>query len=1119
MNDTETEYAQGNNIPVAPFNSTPKNLPRIRTSPQTQQTQRVTNQERTPQPQNLRQPQPSGRGAHGNRGGRGGAPRRAAAESEHTIVRGSRLGKQITNTVVHNQCDIPESSYRTDMDYELLGDPPNVPRGSSSRPNDVDATMSDETGVGQGAVSRTFRRTLKQYCRDFSSNIICLLEPKTSGNQANNICFGLGFDEWVRIEAVGFSGGIWVLWNLPLKVVVMNKHSQFINLQVEEQNVTPWALTVVYGSPNMALRRDLFANLSFQDLNPLSQWLVCGDFNSAVSINETSNTNHFNFARCSDFRSWIFRESLVDLGYTGAKFTWMRGINSSTFKGARLDRALCNTQWRINYPEAIVNHLPMANSDHSPLVITTTPRSKAGGPARFRFNMAWSMHKDFLNCIRNAWIPDRELEVNKTSVAKALTAWNTNTFGNVFQRKKQLLARIRGIQKSLSQRATTNLIKLERRLRNQLDDALLQEEIIWYQRSREEWLRSGDNNTRYYHTATAVNKNRTKVKRLKTDNEVWLSDRNLLLDHIQEHFTALFSEVHIRSPNILAHGQYPTLTAQDWQEVNNPFKPEEIKQALFEMDPCKAPGPDGFTAGILPPGTNDTIISLIPKVANPESVKQLRPIGLCNVVYKLVTKTMASRLRGISKKLVGPHQTSFVLGRQIADNIIVLQEVLNSMRTRKAKVGWMIMKIRTRKAKVGWMIMKIDLEKAYDKLAWSFIEESLSEIGFNTKSALYFSNKTQEELQQSIVDLTGIPKVGDLGRYLGVPSVHGRLKKESFASLIEKMHQRLAGWRSKTLSLAGMLVLTQSVLSAIPYYLMQTTALPAGVISEMEQLIRNFLWGSSPNARKCHLVNWDTITKSKSEGGLGLRKLDKMNEAFLAKLGWRLMQNEDSLWTQRPLIYHATSTITLVDRYRVVNSYWSKDHGWNWEELQDVLPEASRNELAATIIIDDAEAQDSIVWRHGTSEVFSVSSAYDLASNYSTTFEAAKWNAVWKLKVPKRTKIFIWLAHHERIMTNSLRARRGMTENTNCWLCRDEVEDTDHVLRKCPAADTVWSRLLPTFYWQTKNLPFKDWLDRGIANKGNQLRPENENILFAVAIWWIWKWRNDMGRVEVVKTS
>lgn len=126
---------------------------------------------------------------------------------------------------------------------------------------------------------------------------------------------------------------------------------------------------------------------------------------------------------------------------------------------------------------------------------------------------------------------------------------------------------------------------------------------------------------------------------------------------------------------------------------------------------------DFVSNGKLPLGCNDTVISLIPKVPSPDSVKQLRPIGLCNISYKIITKVMVSRLKEVSKKLVGPNQRSFVPGRQIVDNIIVFQEVLNSMRTRKAKVGW--------------MIMKIDLEKAYDKLDWNFIRDSLEDIGLN----------------------------------------------------------------------------------------------------------------------------------------------------------------------------------------------------------------------------------------------------------------------------------------------------------------------------------------------------------------------------------------------------
>lgn len=110
--------------------------------------------------------------------------------------------------------------------------------------------------------------------------------------------------------------------------------------------------------------------------------------------------------------------------------------------------------------------------------------------------------------------------------------------------------------------------------------------------------------------------------------------------------------------------------------MNRPFIPEEIKKVLYDMNPCKAPGPDGFSEGFfqktweitgstsielglnffsngeLPQGCNDTIITLIPKVPIPENVKQLQPIGLCNVTYKLLTKTMVPRLKEISKKLV-----------------------------------------------------------------------------------------------------------------------------------------------------------------------------------------------------------------------------------------------------------------------------------------------------------------------------------------------------------------------------------------------------------------------------------------------------------------------------------
>lgn len=114
-----------------------------------------------------------------------------------------------------------------------------------------------------------------------------------------------------------------------------------------------------------------------------------------------------------------------------------------------------------------------------------------------------------------------------------------------------------------------------------------------------------------------------------------------------------------------------------------------------------------FRDGAMPRGLNDTLVTLIPKVKNHEKIAQLRPISLCNMSYKVITKTMTNRLKLIIPNIVNESQTSFVPGRQITDNILIYQEVLHYMRSRKCKKGYMV-----------W---KIDLEKAYDRLSWDFI--------------------------------------------------------------------------------------------------------------------------------------------------------------------------------------------------------------------------------------------------------------------------------------------------------------------------------------------------------------------------------------------------------------
>lgn len=115
---------------------------------------------------------------------------------------------------------------------------------------------------------------------------------------------------------------------------------------------------------------------------------------------------------------------------------------------------------------------------------------------------------------------------------------------------------------------------------------------------------------------------------------------------------------------------------------------------------------------------NKTLIALIPKVDNPDNIKMFRPISLCNVVYKTINKIIVARLRPLLLILISPTQSSFIPGRSMMDNIIITQEVLHTLRSKKGKKGG--------------LIFKIDLEKAYDKVSWKFLFDTLIYFNFNS---------------------------------------------------------------------------------------------------------------------------------------------------------------------------------------------------------------------------------------------------------------------------------------------------------------------------------------------------------------------------------------------------
>ncbi|OMO92659.1 reverse transcriptase [Corchorus olitorius] len=156
------------------------------------------------------------------------------------------------------------------------------------------------------------------------------------------------------------------------------------------------------------------------------------------------------------------------------------------------------------------------------------------------------------------------------------------------------------------------------------------------------------------------------------------------------------------------------------------------------------------------------------------------------------------------------------------------------------------------------------------------------------KSKLWMSPNVPIDKARSLSRSCGIPLASELGTYLGVPIIHGRVSKVTYKHVIDKVLRRLDNWKGKVLNYAGRKTLIQSTLNSLPIYTMQTAMLPVSVCDRLDQCNRNFLWSGEADRSQGHLVSWDRICRPKGNGGLGLRKARISNLALLAKIGWKL---------------------------------------------------------------------------------------------------------------------------------------------------------------------------------------------------------------------------------------
>ncbi|XP_058784773.1 uncharacterized protein LOC131659623 [Vicia villosa] len=162
-------------------------------------------------------------------------------------------------------------------------------------------------------------------------------------------------------------------------------------------------------------------------------------------------------------------------------------------------------------------------------------------------------------------------------------------------------------------------------------------------------------------------------------------------------------------------------------------------------------------------------------------------------------------------------------------------------------------------------------------------------------SEVSFSRNVRDDAKIMICTRMGVKTILSHSKYLGLPVVFGRSKREVFNLVIERVWKKIKGWKERFLSTAGKEVLIKAVVQAIPSYIMSCYKLPETVCHEIEAMIAKFWWGSREGEKKVHWMNWEKMARAKEAGGMGFRGISAFNTSLLGKQYWRILTNGDSL--------------------------------------------------------------------------------------------------------------------------------------------------------------------------------------------------------------------------------
>ncbi|XP_060961855.1 uncharacterized protein LOC133032052 [Cannabis sativa] len=1017
-------------------------------------------------------------------------------------------------------------------------------------------------------------RELKSLIRSHSPDFIFLTELKVNTTSLVRTLNSLHFYFNILVPAVGSVGGIILSWKVDFvfECVACSKN-HISGLVYSDPPTHPWLLSCVYGPPYSNAQKAFWEE--FMNLGDRfgGSWLILGDTNFVLSESERADSKGRD-PFIPFISNLVNSRGLINMPIYGDKLTWDNHWSGQNHVKFALDKGLTSFILSSGQEEKFKRSFKFeagwTRDERSKLVV----------------DYAWKS-------VIHSWAPARIFKkMGATRVA--LLHWNRSQFGKVDILIKELEKKLDRIQRLP---AGMRVWDTECAIRRSLNEAWERNELYWKQRAKVSWLKEGDKCSKFFFLSAAIKGRQNAIDSILNKDDIWISRRDLIGNEFIDFFKGIFSGTSVGNDFNSNYLIKDRISIADQADLVHSPTHEEICSTLFSMSNNKAPRPDGmsvlffkhywetvgmdfcdavsdfFRTGRMHKGVNAMNIVLIPKVQNPKRTNHYRHISLCNVMYKVISKIIANRVKPLLPSLICPTQAAFVPGRNIQGNNVIIQEIIHSFNRKKGKEGF--------------FAIKIDLMKAYDKLSWNFIDLMLAGFGAPQKFR------------------------GRISQCITTNSLNIFINGGQFGKIIPSCGLRQGDPLSPYLFICAAKILSRLLIDALDNGSIKGIKLSRGGLgikpnTNMEEvkgywhcLERFCAWsGQQVNKLKtsiCFSKNTSNGMKRGIKEALGLSSLEG-NIKYLGLPLFRSRQNDadfnfilDNLtsklqgWKAKilskagratliksmglSLPMYAMQTTKLSNRLvaqidGLVRDFWwgfeKGNHGLHlkaWDKLclpkslrahkKDFCPRANGSstcevDKVAELLIDNGgwniqklnslfdketisailkggnpsgQGDDRWIWTLENNGKFTSKSAYlAQAVDRAPTCDVAPslWNKLWNCKITERMKTLWWCLLANAIPVRAEICKRFPIEDVTCPLCGTENESIEHLFLSCNVAFHLW-RSFPWGIYPVCGTGIRlwDWVKFIWDLKNKGINADEVFLYASLTVDTIWRTRNE----------